>query len=143
MRGYTFTMKATVSVDIGAEVSMSIAGDVARAMLSRYSHVWMEACDAPSTRSPPARARPTQCWDAIMQRLRRRIHWRKLKSVMARKADDELDPKRGSALEHELPVARTWPGPSSHNPTVSGWITLARSMPTCRSVHFGSISRVR
>ena len=43
MRSYTFTMKATVSVDIGAEVILSIAGHVARAMLSRYSHVWMEA----------------------------------------------------------------------------------------------------
>ena|ERR1035441_4702501 len=36
-------MKATVSFDAGNEVIMSIAGHVSRAMLSRYSHVRMEA----------------------------------------------------------------------------------------------------
>ena len=43
MRSYTFTMKATVSSDAGAEVTISVAGNVLRAMLSRYSHVRMEA----------------------------------------------------------------------------------------------------
>jgi hypothetical protein len=43
MKSYTFTMKATVSSDAGDEVIMSIAGHVSRAMLSRYSHVRMEA----------------------------------------------------------------------------------------------------
>jgi hypothetical protein len=36
-------MKATVNFDAGDEVIMSIAGHVSRAMLSRYSHVRMEA----------------------------------------------------------------------------------------------------
>jgi hypothetical protein len=36
-----------------------------------------------------------------------------------------------------------WRRHSSRNPTVSGWITLARSMPTCRSDRFGSTSPVR
>jgi hypothetical protein len=43
MKSYTFTMKAVVSFDAGDEVIMSIAGHVSRAMLSRYSHVRMEA----------------------------------------------------------------------------------------------------
>ena len=43
MKSYTFTMKAPVSFDAGDEVIMSIAGHVSRAMLSRYSHVRMEA----------------------------------------------------------------------------------------------------
>jgi hypothetical protein len=34
MRSYTFTMKATVSVDIGAEVIMSIAGHVSHEALA-------------------------------------------------------------------------------------------------------------
>jgi hypothetical protein len=37
------TMKATVSFDAGDKMIMSIAGHVSRAMLSRYSHVRMEA----------------------------------------------------------------------------------------------------
>ena len=36
-------MKATVRFDAGDQVIMSIAGHVSRAMLSRYSHVRMEA----------------------------------------------------------------------------------------------------
>src|ERR1035437_7534865 len=36
-------MKAMVSFDAGDEVIMNIAGHVSRAMLSRYSHVRMEA----------------------------------------------------------------------------------------------------
>ena len=43
MKSYTFTVKATVNLDAGDEVIMSIAGHVSRAMLSRYSHVRMEA----------------------------------------------------------------------------------------------------
>jgi hypothetical protein len=43
MKSYTFVMKGTVSFDAGDEVIMSIAGHVSRAMLSRYSHVRMEA----------------------------------------------------------------------------------------------------
>ena len=43
MKSYTFTMKATPNFDAGDEVIMSIAGHVSRAMLSRYSHVRMEA----------------------------------------------------------------------------------------------------
>jgi hypothetical protein len=36
-------MRTAVSFDAGDEVIMSIAGHVSRAMLSRYSHVRMEA----------------------------------------------------------------------------------------------------
>ena len=45
MKSYRFSMKATVNFDAGDEdeVIMSIAGYVSRAMLSRYSHVRMEA----------------------------------------------------------------------------------------------------
>ena len=43
MKSYTFKMKATVSFDAGDVVIVSIAGHVSRAMLSRYSHVRMEA----------------------------------------------------------------------------------------------------
>ena len=43
MKSYRFTMKATVSFDAGDEVIMSMAENVSRAMLSRYSHVRMEA----------------------------------------------------------------------------------------------------
>ena len=43
MKSHTLTMKATVNFDAGDEVIMSIAGHVSRAMLSRYSHVRMEA----------------------------------------------------------------------------------------------------
>ena len=43
MKSYAFTIKAAVSFDAGDEVIMSIAGHVSRAMLSRYSHVRMEA----------------------------------------------------------------------------------------------------
>ena len=43
MKSYTFTMKATISFDAGDGVIMSIAGHVSRAMLSRCSHVRMEA----------------------------------------------------------------------------------------------------
>ena len=43
VKSYTFTMKATVILDAGDEVIMSIDGHVSRAMLSRYSHVRMEA----------------------------------------------------------------------------------------------------
>ena len=43
MQWYTFTMKASVKFDAGDKVIMSIAGHVSRAMLSRYSHVRMEA----------------------------------------------------------------------------------------------------
>ena len=43
MKSHTFTMRATVNFDAGDEVIMSIAGHFSRAMLSRYSHVRMEA----------------------------------------------------------------------------------------------------
>jgi hypothetical protein len=43
MRSYMFTMKTAVTFDAGDEAIMSIAGHVSRAMLSRYSHVRMEA----------------------------------------------------------------------------------------------------
>ena len=43
MKSDTFTMKATVIFDAGDEVIMSTAGHVSLAMLSRYSHVRMEA----------------------------------------------------------------------------------------------------
>ena len=43
MKSYTFTLKVTVNFGAGDEVIMSIAGHVSRAMLSRYSHVRMEA----------------------------------------------------------------------------------------------------
>jgi hypothetical protein len=66
---------------------------------------------------------------------RSKIDGRKLKSVMARKADSELGPERDFNLEHELQVARYL--------SVSGWITLARSMPICRSEPFGSTSPVK
>jgi hypothetical protein len=46
----------TPASGVGAEVIMSIAGHVSRAMLSRYSHVRMES-GAPSTRSPRASVR--------------------------------------------------------------------------------------
>ena len=42
-RSFTFTVKATVSLDAGVKVTMGITGHVSRAMLSRYSHVRMEA----------------------------------------------------------------------------------------------------
>jgi hypothetical protein len=43
VKSYTFTMRTAVSFDAGDEVIMSIAGHVSRTMLSRYSHVRMEA----------------------------------------------------------------------------------------------------
>jgi hypothetical protein len=43
VKSYKFTMRTTVSFDGGDEVILSIAGHVSRAMLSRYSHVRMEA----------------------------------------------------------------------------------------------------
>jgi hypothetical protein len=43
VKSYAFTMKAAVSFAAGDEVIMSTAGHVSRAMLSRYSHVRMEA----------------------------------------------------------------------------------------------------
>ena len=51
MKSHTFTMKATVSFDIGAEVIMSTAGHVSRAMLSHHSPTsgWRRS-GAPSTR---------------------------------------------------------------------------------------------
>jgi hypothetical protein len=42
MQWYTFTMKTT-NLDAGDEEIMSIVGHVLRTMLSRYSHVRMEA----------------------------------------------------------------------------------------------------
>ena len=43
MKSCTFTMRTAVSFGAGDEVIMSIAGHVSGAMLSRYSHVRMEA----------------------------------------------------------------------------------------------------
>jgi hypothetical protein len=61
----------------GDEVIMSIAGHVSRAMLSRYSHVRMEAkrraldeianrqCAADDKRSAKSRADGTGCWASL------------------------------------------------------------------------------
>jgi hypothetical protein len=43
VKSCAFTVKVTVNFDAGDEVIMSIAGHGSRAMLSRYSHVRMEA----------------------------------------------------------------------------------------------------
>ena len=51
---FTFTVKATVSLDAGVKVTMGITGHVSRAMLSRYSHVGKEAKRRDPTKSPHA-----------------------------------------------------------------------------------------